>query len=106
MRAHLDAAGNIINEEAAKTGEEAGMTVVMDSCIMMEHIRLVRALPGAHGRQPGGHDAHTRGHQGVARGEEERARGFGPILTHHTAKITPVVSLEEILEFARRVIEE
>ena len=32
--------------------------------------------------------------------------GVGPILTHHTAKITPVVSLEETLEFARRVIEE
>jgi hypothetical protein len=32
--------------------------------------------------------------------------GVGPLLTHHTAKITPVVSLEETLEFARRVIEE
>jgi hypothetical protein len=32
--------------------------------------------------------------------------GVGPILTHHTAKITPVVSLEETLEFARNVIEE
>ena len=31
----------IVNEEAARTGEEAGMTVVMDACIMMEHIRLV-----------------------------------------------------------------
>jgi hypothetical protein len=30
--------------------------------------------------------------------------GFGPLLTHHTAKITPVVSLEETLEFARRVV--
>ena len=32
--------------------------------------------------------------------------GVGPLLTHHTAKITPVVSLEETLEFARNVIEE
>lgn len=32
--------------------------------------------------------------------------GFGPVLTHHTAKITPVVTLEETLEFARNVIEE
>ncbi len=31
----------IVNEEAARLGEEAGMTVVMDACIMMEHIRLV-----------------------------------------------------------------
>jgi L-rhamnose mutarotase len=30
--------------------------------------------------------------------------GFAPLLTHHTAKITPVVSLEETLEFARRVV--
>jgi muconolactone delta-isomerase len=29
-----------------------------------------------------------------------------PILTHHTAKITPVVTLEETLEFARKVTEE
>ena len=29
-----------------------------------------------------------------------------PVLTHHTAKITPVVTLEETLEFARNVIEE
>jgi hypothetical protein len=29
-----------------------------------------------------------------------------PVLTHHTAKITPVVTLEETLEFARGVIEE
>ena len=32
--------------------------------------------------------------------------GARPILTHHTAKITPVVTLEETLEFARGVIEE
>jgi hypothetical protein len=32
--------------------------------------------------------------------------GVGPILTHHTAKITPVVTLEETLEFARNVVEE
>ena len=32
--------------------------------------------------------------------------GFGPILTHHTAKITPVVTLGETLEFARRNIEQ
>jgi hypothetical protein len=31
---------------------------------------------------------------------------FGPLLTHHTAKITPVVSLEETLAFARNVVEE
>ena len=32
--------------------------------------------------------------------------GVGPLLTHHTAKITPVVTLEETLEFARNVVEE
>jgi hypothetical protein len=32
--------------------------------------------------------------------------GVGPVLTHHTAKITPVVTLEETLAFARNVIEE
>jgi L-rhamnose mutarotase len=32
--------------------------------------------------------------------------GFGPVLTHHTAKITPVVTLEETVAFARSVIEE
>ena len=32
--------------------------------------------------------------------------GVGPVLTHHTAKITPVVTLEETLEFARTVVEE
>ncbi|MHA2394511.1 MAG: DUF3303 domain-containing protein [Promethearchaeota archaeon] len=32
--------------------------------------------------------------------------GFGPVLTHHTAKITPVVTLEETLEFAKNVVEE
>ena len=32
--------------------------------------------------------------------------GFSPLLTHHTAKITPVVTLEETLEFARNVVEE
>ena len=32
--------------------------------------------------------------------------GAGPILTHHTAKITPVVSYEETLEFARNVVKE
>ena len=30
--------------------------------------------------------------------------GFGPLLTHHTAKITPVATLEETLEFARNVV--
>jgi L-rhamnose mutarotase len=29
--------------------------------------------------------------------------GFGPVLTHHTAKITPVATLEETLEFAKNV---
>ena len=32
--------------------------------------------------------------------------GVGPVLTHHTAKISPVVTLEETLEFARTVVEE
>ena len=32
--------------------------------------------------------------------------GVGPILTHHTAKITPVATLEETLEFARNIVEE
>ncbi|MEJ2272055.1 MAG: hypothetical protein P8X91_06185 [Candidatus Bathyarchaeota archaeon] len=31
--------------------------------------------------------------------------GFGPLLTHHIAKITPVVTLEETLEFARNQVE-
>ena len=30
--------------------------------------------------------------------------GVSPVLTHHTAKITPVVTLEETLEFARNVV--
>ncbi len=32
--------------------------------------------------------------------------GVEPVLTHHTAKITPVVTLEETLEFARKVVGE
>ena len=32
--------------------------------------------------------------------------GVGPVLTHHTAKISPVVTLEETLEFARTVVGE
>jgi hypothetical protein len=32
--------------------------------------------------------------------------GIGPVLTHHTAKITPVVTLKEILEFAKSVTRE
>jgi predicted CoA-binding protein len=32
----------IINERAAETAEKAGMTVVMDRCIMQEHRRLIR----------------------------------------------------------------
>lgn len=32
--------------------------------------------------------------------------GAEPLLTHHTAKITPVVTLEQTLEFAKQVVEE
>jgi hypothetical protein len=32
--------------------------------------------------------------------------GAEPILTHHTARITPVVTLEQTLEFARQVVKE
>jgi len=32
--------------------------------------------------------------------------GVDPLLTHHTAKITPVVTLEETLDFARTVVGE
>jgi hypothetical protein len=32
--------------------------------------------------------------------------GAEPVLTHHTAKITPVVTREEMLEFARKVVGE
>lgn len=32
--------------------------------------------------------------------------GVDPVLTHHTAKITPVVTLEQTLEFARNVVKE
>ncbi len=32
--------------------------------------------------------------------------GVDPLLTHHTAKITPVVTLEQTLEFARNVVTE
>jgi hypothetical protein len=32
--------------------------------------------------------------------------GARPVLTHHTAKITPVVTLEETLKFAKSVVEE
>ena len=31
----------IVNDEAAKAGEEAGLTVVMDRCIRFEHRRLM-----------------------------------------------------------------
>lgn len=31
----------IVNEEAAKKAESAGLTVIMDRCIMVEHARLV-----------------------------------------------------------------
>jgi L-rhamnose mutarotase len=31
---------------------------------------------------------------------------IGPILTHHTAKITPVVGEEEILEFGKKILGE
>ena len=31
--------------------------------------------------------------------------GFGPLLTHHTAKITPVVSYQETIDFAKSVVE-
>jgi hypothetical protein len=32
--------------------------------------------------------------------------GVDPLLTHHTAKITPVATLEQTLEFARQVVQE
>jgi L-rhamnose mutarotase len=32
--------------------------------------------------------------------------GYSPLLTHHTAKITPVVTLEETLEFSKNVVAE
>jgi hypothetical protein len=32
--------------------------------------------------------------------------GVDPVLLHHTAKVTPVVGKEEILEFARKVVGE
>lgn len=32
--------------------------------------------------------------------------GVDPLLTHHTAKITPVVTLAQTLEFARNVVKE
>jgi adenosine/AMP kinase len=32
--------------------------------------------------------------------------GVDPVLTHHTAKITPVVTLTQTLEFARNVVKE
>ncbi len=32
--------------------------------------------------------------------------GVDPVLTHHTAKITPVVTVEEMLKFARKVVGE
>ena len=32
--------------------------------------------------------------------------GVEPVLTHHTAKVTPVVALEQTLEFARKVVKE
>jgi hypothetical protein len=33
---------DVVHEEAAKRGREAGLTVVMDRCILKEHRRLVR----------------------------------------------------------------
>jgi predicted CoA-binding protein len=32
----------IVNEQAAEMAEKAGMTIVMDMCIMQEHKRLIR----------------------------------------------------------------
>ncbi len=32
----------VVNEEAAKIAEEAGMNVIMDRCILVEHRRLLR----------------------------------------------------------------
>jgi hypothetical protein len=32
--------------------------------------------------------------------------GFEPALTHHTAKITPIVTLDEIVEFEKDVVGE
>lgn len=32
--------------------------------------------------------------------------GAEPILTHHTARITPVVTLEQTLDFAKQVVED
>jgi uncharacterized protein len=34
----------IVNEEAARKAESAGLKVVMDCCIMVEHARLVQGL--------------------------------------------------------------
>jgi predicted CoA-binding protein len=33
----------IVNEQAAETAKKAGLTVVMDKCMMMEHKRLFHA---------------------------------------------------------------
>ena len=39
-------------------------------------------------------------------GKISKFLGFEPLLTHHTAKITPVVTLEEMLVFAKSVVGE
>ena len=38
----------IVNEEAARAAEAAGMTVVMDHCMRVEHIRREHRLRGLH----------------------------------------------------------
>jgi predicted CoA-binding protein len=35
----------IVNEKAASAGQEAGLTVVMDKCMMQEHKRLLGKRP-------------------------------------------------------------
>ena len=34
----------IVNEQAAKAGRDAGLTVIMDKCIMQEHKRLIQVM--------------------------------------------------------------
>jgi ABC-type Fe3+-hydroxamate transport system substrate-binding protein len=44
--------------------------------------------------------------EGDTYGKISKFLGFEPVLTHHTAKITPIVALEEIVKFAKDVVGE
>lgn len=51
----------VVNEEAAARARDAGLLVVMDRCMLKEHVRLFdRALTANSAESPRGHSACTR----------------------------------------------